>query len=369
MSDVALDPGTDPARPDAVFFDGTSSRRHAAQLGFSSSLRIASAGRTLASWDYADIRRADGPPDVLRLRCLSAPALARLEIADAAAAAHCIALCPELDTAGAGRGTLRVVALGIAASLSVAGIVVFGLPLLADRLTPLVPQSVERRIGDVAERQIRVFFGGKTCAAPQGAAALATLVGEVRTAADLAPDVDPVVISSPLANAFALPGGKVVILSGLIARAENADELAGVLGHEFGHLRHRDSIRGLIHTGGLSFLAGMLFGDVTGGSSLIFASRTLITASHSREVEEDADTFAILTMHRLGRPPRALGELLTRISEGHHDDRFSLLASHPLTQDRLERMRSDEAAGGGPPLLSPAQWTALKAICDAGKKT
>jgi len=365
-----VNPAADQAGPDAVFFDGTSSRRHAVEINFSSRLRIASAGRSLASWDYVDIRRADGPPNVLRLRCLSAPTLARLEIADAVAAAHCIVLCPDLDAADARRGTLRVVALGLAASLSVVGIVVFGLPVLADRLTPFVPQPVERRIGDVAERQIRLFFGGKTCAAPQGAAALATLVGEVRTAADLAPDVDPIVVSSPLANAFALPGGKVVISSGLIAKAENADEIAGVLGHEFGHLKHRDSIRSLIHTGGLSFLAGMLFGDVTGGGSLIFASRSLITASHSREVEQDADTFAILTMHRLGRPPQALGNLLTRIGQGaQHGEAFSLLASHPLTQDRLERMRSEDGAGGGPPLLTPDQWIALKAICGTGQKT
>lgn len=368
MSD-AFESGAVQTRTDAVFFDGASSRRHEVEISFSSRLKIADAGRTLASWDYVDIRRADGPPDILRLRCLSAPALARLELADAAAAARCVALCPDLDAADARRGTLRVVALGLAASLSMVGIVVFGLPVLADRLTPFVPLSVERRIGDVAERQIQVFFGGKTCGAPQGAAALATLVGEVRTAADLAPDVDPIVVSSPIANAFALPGGKVVITSGLIAKAENADEIAGVLGHEFGHLKHRDSIRSLIHTGGLSFLVGTLFGDLTGGSTLIVASRSLITASHSREVEEDADTFAIATMHRLGRPPQALGNLLTRISLSTHGDGFSWLASHPLTGDRLERMRNDGGAGGGPPLLSVQQWSALKAICGSAPRT
>jgi len=364
----SVDHAPDRSGPHATFFDGSSSRRRLVDIAFSDRLRIADGDGPLASWDYADIRRADAPPGVLRLRCLSAPALARLEIVDAADIARCIELCPDLDAAEARRGTLRVVVLGLAASASMLGIVLFGLPLIADRITPLVPQEVDRRIGDAAERQVRTVFGDKTCNAREGAAALSALVGKVRGAADLAPGQDPIVVSSPIANAFALPGGKVVIVSGLIAKAENADEIAGVLGHEFGHLKHRDSMRNLVHAGGLSFLAGMMFGDVSGSGSLVFASRTLITASYSREVEQDADTFAIDTMHRLGRPPQALGNLLMRISKSQGGDDVSWLSSHPLTQDRLERMGSDDVASGGPPLLSSEQWAALKAICGPARK-
>lgn len=353
----------------AAFFDGNSSRRHLVKVAFSDRLQIADGDRTLATWTYADVRRVDGPSGVLRLRCQSAPALARLELVDADDIARCIASCANLDAAEARRGTLRVAVLGLAASASVLGIVLFGLPLIADRLTPLVPQAVDRRIGDVAERQVRTMFGGKTCSAPPGAAAMSALVDKVRAAADLPLEHEPVVVSSPIANAFALPGGKVVVFSGLIDKADSPDEIAGVLGHEFGHLKHRDSMRSLIHTGGLSFLAGIMFGDVTGSSSLVFASRSLITASHSREVEEDADTFSIEVMHRLGRPPQALGNLLTRITMSHGGDNFSWLSSHPLTQDRLERMRSDKAAVNGPALLSAEQWTALKAICRPAQKT
>jgi len=77
--------------------------------------------------------------------------------------------------------------------------------------------------------------------------------------------------------------------TGLLAKAENADEIAGILAHELGHLRHRDGTRNLIYNGGTSFLIGLLFGDITGSGALIFASRSLVTASYSREAEQNAD--------------------------------------------------------------------------------
>ena len=121
-------------------------------------------------------------------------------------------------------------------------------------------------------------------------------------------------LSTPIPNAFALPGDKVFLFSGLLAKADNADEIAGMLAHELGHLRHRDATRNLIYNGGTSFLIGLLFGDVTGSGALIFASRSLVTASYSREAEQNADTFAIDMMHRLGRSTKPMGELLFRVT-------------------------------------------------------
>ena len=169
--------------------------------------------------------------------------------------------------------------------------VLFGVPLAADRLTPLVPDSFERRLGDVADSQVKAVFGAKVCDNAAGQAAFAKLVTAIREAAGLDTSVQSGVLSTPVPNAFALPGGKVYLFNGLLAKAENADEIAGVLAHELGHLKHRDNMRGLIHNGGTSFLIGLLFGDVTGSGALIFASRTLVTNSYSREAEQDADTL------------------------------------------------------------------------------
>jgi Zn-dependent protease with chaperone function len=159
----------------------------------------------------------------------------------------------------------------------------------------------------------------------------------------------------------------VYVFDGLLAKAQNPDEIAGILAHEFGHLKHRDSTRNLIYNGGTSFLIGLLFGDIAGSGALIFASRSLVTASYSREAEQNADTFSIDVMHRLGRSPRPMGELMFRVTGKQADNSLSILANHPLTEDRLARMSAEDRPPSGPPLLTATEWASLKAICSPVK--
>jgi Zn-dependent protease with chaperone function len=348
----------------ATYFDGTSSRRRAVTLHFADRLEISDHEQTLAVWDYADIRRADSPAGTLRLGCLSAPALARVEVRDHALAAELVSRCARLDDNTPGRrGVAVIVGWSLAAAVSIVAVVLFGLPLIADRLTPLVPAAFERRLGEVADSQIRTMFNAKVCDNAAGQKAFVKLVTSIRESAGLDTSVQSAVLSSPIPNAFALPGGKIYLFDGLLAKADNADEIAGVLAHELGHLKHRDSMRGLIRDGSTSFLIGLLFGDITGSSALIFGSRTLVTSSHSREAENNADGFAIDVMHRLGRPAKPTGELLLRVT-GKEGKGLSIIASHPLSEDRLARMSREDKPGGGLPLLTSEEWRALKSICD-----
>ena len=350
----------------AIYFDGASSRRRLVTLEFNDRLEIREYEHTLAAWSYTDVRLADSPSGTLRVTCLTAPALARLEIRDTAVAAELSSRCTLLDENIPGRhGIARIVGWSLAATASIVAVVLFGVQLAADRLTPLVPQAFERRLGDVAEGQVKTMFGGKICDNASGQAAFTKLVNAVRESAGLDTSIQSQVLSSPIPNAFALPGGKVYVFNGLLAKAENADEIAGILAHELGHLRHRDGTRNLIYNGGTSFLIGLLFGDITGSGALIFASRSLVTASYSREAEQNADTFAIDAMHRLGRSPKPMGELLFRVTGKEGDKSLSILASHPLTEDRLARMSHEDQPPSGPPLLTAAEWTSLKAICSS----
>src|ERR1700730_8932536 len=179
----------------AIYFDGTSSRRRLVTLAFNDGLELHEDGHTLAAWPFADIRRADSPSGTLRLSCLTAPALARLEIRDAAVAAELISRCARLDENFPGRhGIAKIVGWSLAATISIVVIVVFGVPLAADRLTPLVPQAFEKRLGDVADRQIRALLGDKACDNPQGQAAFTKLVNAIRDSARLEPSVEPAVL-------------------------------------------------------------------------------------------------------------------------------------------------------------------------------
>jgi Zn-dependent protease with chaperone function len=374
MGDGATDSGIAPASAPAgaalaVYFDGLSSRRRLVTLAFADRLELDEAGAASAAWPYADIRRVDGPTGLLRLTSLTGPALARLEIRDAALAAELVARCARLDENAPGRhGVGAIVGWSIAAAVSIVAVVLFGVPLAADRLAPLVPQALERRLGDVAERQLGAVFGGRVCTNPPGQAAFTKLVTAVRETAGLDPTVRSAVLATPIPNAFALPGGKVYLFNGLLSKAENPDEIAGILAHELGHLAHRDSTRNLIYSGGTSFLIGLLFGDITGSGALIFASRSLVTSSYSREAEQNADTFSIDVMHRLGRSPKPMGELMFRVTGKQVDKSLSILSSHPLTEDRLARMNKEDRPPTGPPLLTAEEWASLKSVCDSGAR-
>ena len=352
----------------SIFYDGTSSRRHQVQLALKAGLEISENGATLASWPFADIRRADGVAGILRLSCVTAPSLARLEVRDAALGAVLISRCPHLnDNAVGRRGVATIVGWSVAATVSIVAVIWFALPLAADRLAPLVPSALERRIGDAAEGQMGAMFGGKTCSSAAGSLAFNKLMKKISTAAGFDAPVRATVLNTPVPNAFALPGGKVYLFNGLLVRANGPDEIAGVLAHELGHVSHRDNTRNMIYSGGTSFLIGLLFGDVTGSGAMVFASRSLVTASYSREAEQNADTFSIDVMHRLGRPTRPMGELLFRITGKEGDKGLSFLANHPLTEDRLARMSKEDAGPSGAPLLTAAEWASLKAICESGK--
>jgi Zn-dependent protease with chaperone function len=368
MDSAAQITAAPPAGGPAIYFDGTSNQRRAVTLHCADRLEIRDRERVLAAWAYGDIRRADSPAGMLRASCLTAPALARLEVRDAGLAAELVSRCGGIDDNTPGRrGAAAIVGWSLAAAVSIVAVVLYGVPIAAERLTPLVPDSFERRLGEVADSQVKTLFDARACDHAAGQQAFAKLVTAIREAADLDTSVQSGVLSTSVPNAFALPGGKVYLFDGLLAKAENADEVAGVLAHELGHLKHRDNMRGLIHNGGTSFLIGLLFGDITGSSALIFASRSLVTNAYTREAEEAADSFSIEVMHRLGRPTKPMGELLVRVT-GKEAKGLSIVSSHPLSEDRLARMTREDRPASAPPLLTDQEWQSLKAICKTDGK-
>lgn len=351
----------------AVFFDGRSSHRRLVALAFADRLDIADTGDAAASarWPYDTIRRVDGPEGVLRLTSTTAPPLARLEIREPAQQLEILQRCRALDGPGSfGSVSLwRIAVASLAAGLAIIGMAWLGMPLVANRLAAAIPYVWEKPIGEAVDPRIRRIFG-KTCDGTDGVAALHRLVGQLQSVARLPIEPDPVVLRSSIPNAFALPGGRIYVLSALIAKSTSADELAGVLAHEMGHVSHRDSLRRLIRDGGTSFLVGMLFGDVTGSGAVLMAGRSVLSASYSRSDEARADAFAVTVMHGLGRPTTPLGDLLHRITGSGTEEVPSILRDHPLTPDRMAMLNAANLPPSGPALLSDSEWRSLKRICD-----
>lgn len=354
-------------RGPAIYYDGVSARPRAVGVTLDADgLVLVENGAAIARWRYADLRRQDASAGLMRIGSTSAPELARLEIADRT-------LAEEIERRGvrfaesgtSGRTALVIVAWSLAAAASLILTAIYIVPLVADRVAPMIPVSVERRIGDAVDNQVRALLGTGTCTTPAGSAALSSLVARMMAKVSSPVPIEVAVLRSSIPNAMALPGGRIYLLGPLLERAQNVDEVAGVLAHEIGHVFHRDTMRVLIQRGGSSFLLGLLFGDVTGAGLVIFAGRTLVDSAYSRDAERDADRFAADLMLQLGRSPRPLGLFLARLGRelGGENRSLSFLQSHPLSDERLAALSKAEPPIPGAPLLTESEWQALRSIC------
>ena len=142
----------------------------------------------------------------------------RVEFSDAMLAAALAARCPDLNRRKESGGTLRLVLWSVAAGLSVLLVALFGVPRIAGVLAPLVPVEAEARLGTVAEPQVLRFLGSPPpCTEAAGSGVLEGLVARLVAASGssgaLPPDLAVSVRRHGLANAFALPGARVIMLS------------------------------------------------------------------------------------------------------------------------------------------------------------
>lgn len=360
----------------ATFFDGKTAMRRdvAVELG-ATTLRVRTDdGQLLAEWPYDEIESRSAPDDILRLGKTGNPVLARLEVRDPRLATAIDDLSTPIDRSGRAErhDRTKVIAWSVVATASLILVAVLGVPEIANRLAPLVPHSVERKFGVAIDAQVRrtldtrhagaAFECGNNDGEKLGLAAFDKLMGQLEAAAALPLPLAPAVVRRSEANAFALPGGRIYVFQGLIDKAESADELAGVLAHEIGHIAHRDGNRNVLEGAGLSFLFGMLLGDFVGGGAVIFAAKTILQTSYSRDVEASADGYGVGLMQTIGGDPRALGTILTKIAGTTHPGP-KLLLDHPDTPSRVTHINSIAGKGPTRPLLDPAEWAALKRVC------
>lgn len=217
--------------------------------------------------------------------------------------------------------------------------------------TLLSPED-ERTIGREQHPKILEEFGG-TYADPAVQTYVAGVgAGLVASAGRSGMPFTFTVLDSPAVNAFALPGGYVYITRGLMALAGSEAELAGVIGHEIGHVtaRHGAQEHGRSVIVGLgTAILGAAIGD-RGAADLLNLGGGLILRGYSREQEFEADQLGLRYMADAGYDPDGMASFLARLRDmslldaalqGSGDpDEYSLTASHPRTIDRVQEARA-----------------------------
>jgi hypothetical protein len=140
---------------------------------------------------------------------------------------------------------------------------------------------------------------------------------------------DPVVVRSTIANAFALLGGRIYVLSGLLKISETPNEVAGVLSHELSHVADRDGLRRPIQDGGTSFLVGRMFGDLTGPVAVLRPGTRCSAQATLATMRPERIALPCQSCPPWLGPPHPLGGLLQRIIGLARPEAPSIMARHP----------------------------------------
>jgi beta-barrel assembly-enhancing protease len=135
-------------------------------------------------------------------------------------------------------------------------------------------------------------------------------------------------------NAFALPDNHMVIYSGLIEYTENAEEVAGVMAHEIGHLEKNHVMKKLVKEIGLEMLFAMAGGDA-GFEIARETGKTLSSNAFDRRHEREADEYAIETLAMANIDPQHLSNFFFRLSQKHHmPEELAWISTHPDMKER-----------------------------------
>lgn len=164
-------------------------------------------------------------------------------------------------------------------------------------------------------------------------------------------------------NAFAVPGGYVVVNTGLIQAADSAEEVAGVLAHEVQHVELRHTLKNLVHSLGLRAALSLALGDAS-GALLGDLAATLGELKFSRHLESEADTRGLAALKLAGIAPQGMVSFFAKL--GQQEKGLApppLLSTHPASDDRMQRLRNMiTEQGSWPSQPLPYDWKTLKTI-------
>ncbi len=219
----------------------------------------------------------------------------------------------------------------------------------------VAPASVEREIGEKCLEQHRAEYA--VMEDEEGMRALAetasVLTDHIHTDRG---DFKLYVANDSTINAFALPGGLIIVNSGLIQATDTPEELLGVLAHETVHATEQHGIRTVISSSGIQLLVQTLFGDLGGVTGMLLDAGPLLLKQHySRAFEDEADEKGFRLLVASGVDPRGMHAFFERMLEeekkmldglGNEEaarllkSTLSFLSTHPEMEERLETIET-----------------------------
>lgn len=233
--------------------------------------------------------------------------------------------------------------LGTSIFLGMMVAAVLSAPLLwkpaSTELIHLVPFSVDQKIGDLAVQSMDL--GGPRFRDPEVQQAVEVIVARLAPFAPMPEKAsyDVRVIDHDIPNAFALPGGHIIVYTGLIEKATSPEQVAGVIAHEMTHVVERHGLERMVASLGIVATVQLFLGDVVGVLALGKELMTLSAVNHySRGQESSADKGAVKIMHQAHLNPHALAEFFAILEKDDSQkigEELNWLSSHPALKKRM----------------------------------
>ncbi len=223
----------------------------------------------------------------------------------------------------------------------------YGLPAAAEKIAQRIPIESEKNLGAEVLSTLEQYAWLSPSELPEQQQAILTRrFNEFRSGLiyELHLNLQFRYTSVFDANAFALPGGTIVITDQLIEMAETDDEVLAILAHEIGHIERRHIMRSLIQNSLVAVAATAITADAaTLTAAVAGLPLALVQNEYSREFETEADSFSFSLLRQHGVSPAAFADIIERLqarNPNSADASLTFLSSHPLMQDRIQAARA-----------------------------
>jgi beta-barrel assembly-enhancing protease len=359
----------------AVYFDGEIARDHAVTVArVGSNLEFSGDGVAATSWSISGLHPIDPPTEgqPFRITHDMKPG-ARLIIRDKAFIDDLILQNSHLKGGYSWRHLGQVFGWTAAGLAGLAALVYLSMTILPQQLAGLLPDSWRKNMGNQIVTSL--VASAKKCEGAGSNAAIADMMAALAESGTELPPVSIEIYDMSLVNAFAAPGGRIILTKGLIDAATDPNEVTGVLAHELGHVYHLHPEAQLVRLSGLQILLSAVSG---GGGSDILSSAAGLAAilRYTREAEREADQFARDVMTKAAIDPTGLKTFFEKImklegitpgdsaKESTALDRIgNVFSTHPGTEDRIQEIQPLPSGVAPRKVMTNEDWQALKKAC------
>lgn len=324
-------------------------------------------------WPYEEIRQTQGFYSGEQVRLERGGEFSEaLLVSDTSFLTQLHQIAPELATRfhepARRRRRARIVLIAALASIGILTVLyLWGIPALAAFVASRVPVSWEEHLGRSVVKHL--VPPAMRCADNTRTRVIDEIITVLTAPLPTSPfTIRVIVVNDSTINAFAVPGGYIVLYRGLLEKTQTAEELAGVLAHELQHIFKHHVTQALIQHVSTGLLLAAITGDTSKATAYgLESARLLGILRYSRQSEEEADAAGMRMLLESGIDPKgmiAFYELLTK-STSETSSILKYLSTHPSTGDRIKKLKSlvEQSQPKSVKLLKGYDWSNIKKIC------